>query len=191
MPPPDIRRDVMTKMRNAMTVLALATLTGAAMSTAALADRMGGGMGAGGPLAGLDFAAADADKDGKLTAEEMEAYRAAEVTAADADKDGKLSAAELAAMTMARMQARAEAQAAQMVERHDADGDGMLTVAELSVRPAPARMFERLDADGDGALSEAEIEAGRAMMAEMRGGRGEGRGHGRSGHGGWFGGHDQ
>ena len=93
------------------------------------------------------------------------------------------------------MQARAEAMAAQMVERHDADGDGLLTVAELSVRPAPQQMFERLDSDGDGALSTAEIEAGRAMMAEMRGSRGEGRGHGRDGHGGhgggwnhWFGG---
>lgn len=184
----------MTKMRTTMTVLAMAALTGAAMSTAALADRMGGmgeGAGLGGPLASLDFAAADADKDGKLTTAEMEAYRAAEVTAADADKDGKLSAAELATLTMARMQARAEAMAAQMVERHDADGDGLLTVAELSVRPAPARMFERLDSDGDGALSEAEIEAGRAMMAEMRGNRGEGRGHGRGGHGGWFGGSDE
>jgi hypothetical protein len=96
---------------------------------------------------------------------------------------------------MARMQARADAMAAQMVERHDADGDGMLTVAEMSVRPAPVQMFERLDSDGDGALSEAEIEAGRAMMAEMRqGGHGRGDGHGRGGHGGWsrwFGGDDQ
>ena len=172
----------MTKMRNVITVLALAAVTGATLSTAALADRMGGmggemgqgmgqgmgdGMGMGGPLATLDFAAADTDKDGKLTTEEMEAFRAAEVVAADADKDGKLSAAELASLTMGRMQARADRMAAQMVERHDADGDGALTVAELSVRPAPVQMFERLDSDGDGALTEAEIEAGRAMMAEM------------------------
>ena len=182
--------------RNVLTVLALAAVTGAALSTAAMADRMGGmggetgpGMGMGGPLATLDFAAADADKDGKLTTEEMEAWRAAEVVAADADKDGKLSAAELSSLTMARMQARADQMAAQMVERHDADGDGALTVAELSVRPAPVQMFERLDSDGDGALTEAEIEAGRAMMAEMRGG--EGRGHGHGGWGRWFGGDNQ
>jgi hypothetical protein len=187
----------MTKMRNVLTVLALAAVTGATLSTAAVADRMGGngemgggmGQGMGGPLATLDFALADTDKDGKLTTEEMEAWRAAEVVAADADKDGKLSAAELASLTMARMQARADAQAAQMIERHDADGDGLLTVAELSVRPAPVRMFERLDSDGDGALSEAEIEAGRAQMAEMRqgrgrGGRGDGEGHGQGR--GWF-----
>ena len=123
----------------------------------------------------------------------MEAFRAAEVVAADADKDGKLSAAELASMTMARMQARADAMSARMIERHDADGDGLLTVAELSVRPAPVKMFERLDSDGDGALSEAEVEAGRAMMAEMREGRGgHGKGHGRGHGGGWFsGGADQ
>lgn len=87
-------------------------------------------------------------------------------------------------MHMARMQERAERMAARMIERHDADGDGMLTAAEMLTRPAPDRLFEMADTDGDGALSEAEIDAARERMAEMREGRGHGKGRGQ--HGGGF-----
>ena len=174
--------------RNVLTVLALAAVTGAALSTAAMADR--GDMGMGGPGGGmgmgpapLDFAAMDADKDGKLTQAEIDAFRAAEVTAVDADKDGKLSADELSAMVQARMAARATEMVSRMIERHDADGDGLLTAAEFATRPAPDHLFEMADADGDGALTQDELDAARDQMAEMRG-PGEGRGHGR-GHGGW------
>ena len=171
----------MSKTRSSLALMAVLALSGAALSTAAMADRMGEGPmgGMGGPMAGLDFAAVDADKDGKITTAEMDAYRSAQVTAADADKDGKISAAELSAMHMARMQERAERMAARMIERHDADGDGMLTAAEMLTRPAPDRLFEMADTDGDGALSEAEIDAARDRMAEMREGRGKGRGHGK------------
>ena len=183
--------------RTMLTVLALAAVTGAALSTAAMADRgdmmgMGGGMG--GPLAALDFAAMDADKDGKLTQAEIDAFRASEVAAADADKDGKLSAAEVSAMQVKRMQARADDMAARMIERLDADGDGLLSAAEFAARPAPDRLMEMADTDGDGALSEAEIDAAQEHMAEMRGpgdGHGHGRGHGHGGWKRWFGGEDQ
>lgn len=182
----------MTRSRSLITALALAAVTGATLSTAAFADRMGG-MGMEGGLGQIDFAAVDADKDGKITPAEVDAFRAAEVTAADADKDGKLSATELSALHMARMTARAEAMAARMIERHDADGDGLLTAAEFATRPAPQALFDRADTDGDGALSQAEIDAARDQMADMRNGegRGEGRGkgHGRGdgeGHGRWF-----
>lgn len=187
----------MTVSRNALMMLALAAVSGAALSTAVLAQDapeapMDAPMEMGGPMAGFDFAALDADKDGKITAAEMEAFRAARVTEVDADKDGKLSTAELSAMHMARMQARADQMAARMVERHDADGDGMLTAAEFMTPPVPERMFERADADGDGALSPEEVEAAQARMEEMREGHGKGpkhgRGHGgdRGERGGWF-----
>ena len=201
MPAQEQETTEMTKNRTGLVMLALAAVTGATLSTAALADRMGDGpmgmpgmdgpMGMEGPGFGLgkiDFAAVDTDKDGKITAAEMEAYRAAEVAGVDADKDGKLSATELSAMHMARMQAMADDMAAKMVERLDADGDGLLTAAEMMARPVPDRMFGMADADGDGALTQEEIDAARAQMAEMRQGRGpggrgdgEGRGHGR-----WF-----
>lgn len=174
--------------RNALTMLALAAVSGAALSTAVLAQDapeapMDAPMEMGGPMAGFDFAALDTDKDGKITVAEMEAFRAARVAEMDADKDGKLSAAELSAMQMARMQARADEMAARMIERHDADGDGLLTTAEFMTPPMPERMFERADTDGDGALSAEEVEAAQTRMAEMREGRGKGQKHGR-GHGG-------
>lgn len=179
----------MTKSRTLITALALAAVTGATLSTAAFADRMGDMGGQMGGLAQIDFAAVDADKDGKITPAEVDAFRAAEVTAADTDKDGKLSAAELSAMQLARLTARAEDMAARMIERHDADGDGLLTAAEFATRPAPQNLFDRADTDADGALSEAELDAARAQMAEMRGGEGRGKGHGHGdgeGHGRWF-----
>lgn len=179
----------MTKKRNALSMLALVAVSGVMLSTAAMAQGMGDGpMGDGpmgrGAMAGLDFGAVDADKDGKITTAEMDAFRAARVTEMDTDKDGKLSTAELSAMHMARMQERVDQMATRMMERHDADGDGMLTAAEFATPAAPERMFEMADADGDGALTEAEIEAARSKMAEMRDGRGKGGKHGRGeGHG--------
>lgn len=182
----------MMKARNTVAMLALVAVSGAALSTAVGAQEAADAqvdeaqMGPDMAFGGMDFATLDADKDGKISAAEMEAFRAARVTAVDTDGDGKLSAAELSAMHLARMQARADAMAARMIERHDADGDGLLTAAEFATPPSPQRMFERADTDGDGALSEAEIAAARERMAEMREGRGKGGKHGR-GHGGGHG----
>jgi Ca2+-binding EF-hand superfamily protein len=185
----------MTMTRSLLSILALVAVTGAALSTAVQAqdaEAPAADLAGTGPdlsIGGIDFATLDTDKDGKISAAEMAAFRTARVTEADTDQDGKLSAAELSAMHLARMQARAEAMATRMIERHDADGDGLLTVAEMATPPAPQRLFERADTDGDGALSEAELQAARDRMAEMREGRGKGRGHGhgRGDHGaGWF-----
>ena len=147
----------------------------------------------GGVFEGFDFAAVDADKNGKITEAEMQTWRAAEVATVNADEDGKLSAEELKAMLIKRMERRASELASRMVERMDADGDGLLSAAELALRPAPAMNFDRLDIDGDGVVTEAEIAAARAAkLKNMGGDRGPGRGdrHVRRGHGmgGWFGG---
>ncbi len=188
---------MMTKTRNAMVMmLALVAVSGAALSTAVGAQEAPEAPMTDAPMApeavfgGMDFATLDADGDGKITLAELEAYRAARVTEIDTDKDGKISAAELSAMHMARMQARADAMAARMIERHDADGDGLLTAAEFVTPPAPQRMFDRADTDGDGALTAAEIEAAKERMAQRGEGRGKGHGHGhgrdRGDRGGWF-----
>jgi Ca2+-binding EF-hand superfamily protein len=172
------------KYQNVLTALALAAVTGAAFSSAALADRGPKGdmqgMEMGGPGMGprFDFAAVDGDKDGKVTEAELTAWRAAEAGKIDANKDGKLSAEELTAARVAEMTARATEMATQMVADLDTDGDGLLTAAEMAARPGPARMFDRADADGDGAITQAELDA---MHAEGPRGDGEGRGHG--GHG--------
>ena len=69
------------KFQNILTALALAAVTGAAFSSAALADRgpmgdmPGMEMGMGGPGPHFDFATVDADKDGKVTEAELTACR--------------------------------------------------------------------------------------------------------------------
>ena len=74
-----------------ITALVIAGLTATTIAGVALAEGPGGmGMMRGGPMAGLDFAAVDADKDGKITVAEMTAHRAARFAAADTDKDTRI-----------------------------------------------------------------------------------------------------
>lgn len=182
--------------------LTLAAVTFGALGTAAMADRMrqddrpwpmiahgmahggpgfGPGFGPGGPGAMMDFDALDADKDGKVTAEELAAHRKARIDGLDANADGRIDAAELVAMQMREAEARAKDRAERMIEMMDADGDGALGAAELLAMPMPgAQMLERLDADGDGAISKAEFDAAMQRMEHGPGPRGERgeRGHG-------------
>lgn len=160
-----------------------------------------GGMmgGMGGMGAGPDFAAIDADGDGRLTAEEVRAHRAAEIEGLDADGDGFLSAEELAAHSMRMAETRAQQHADRMLQRLDADGDGRIGVAEMMLaQHGGMDMIARFDADGDGAVTADEIAEFRAQRQgrrdEMRGHRGgydhDGRGHDRAGRGDRGHGHD-
>lgn len=154
-----------------LVVLAFALTAGAAMADRG--DRMGGMGGPMGGIVGMDFAAMDADGDGKLTQAEIDTFRAAQTAAIDTDGDGLLSAEELAAMHMRAATTRANDHAARMIEQLDTDGDGKLSAAELAARPMQAgmstRMFERLDTDKDGAISEAEMAAAKDRMTMGRG----------------------
>ena len=156
------------------TMVAMLALMGAAFGSAAMADRgmgmgMGGGEGRGAMM--LDqFDTFDADKDGKITQEELAAHRTAEFAAADTNSDGSLSAEELQAHMLAQMLAR---QSARMIDNLDNDGNGSLSAEEMGEGPMAAN-FARIDTDNDGAISKAEAEA----VAERMGKRGEGRHHG-------------
>lgn len=164
-----------------LSAAALAAMLGATLSTTALADRGGPGPMGMGPEPMLDFAEVDTNSDGKITPEELDAYRAARTAALDADKDGKISAAEMQAQIEARMKTRAAGMAARMVEMRDTDGDGLLSAAELAEPPMPGMagmIFDRADADKDGAVTQAELDAMRDRMAERMQGRGHGRDHG-------------
>lgn len=99
------------------------------------------------------FAEMDADKDGKVSADEFKAFRAARFTAADADGDGKLSAAEIDTLRAKKRLARIE----RMIAWNDTDGDGMLSAAEMPDRAAGRMMH--LDRDRDGAVSVEEMQA--------------------------------
>ena len=156
------------------TMVAMLALMGAAFGSAAMADRgmgmgMGGGEGRGAMM--LDqFDTIDADKDGKITQEELAAHRTAEFAAADTNSDGSLSAEELQAHMLAQMLAR---QSARMIDNLDNDGNGSLSAEEMGEGPMAAN-FARIDTDNNGAISKAEAEA----VAERMGKRGEGRRHG-------------
>ncbi|HID67440.1 MAG TPA: calcium-binding protein [Roseibacterium sp.] len=134
----------------------------------------------------LIFEELDADGNGAVTLEEMQAARGARFARTDADGDGALSRDEMLAQALGRVETRVD----RMLELGDTDGDGQLTMAEMEAAregggqgrfgsrgPDPARMFERLDADGDGSVTEAEFDQGVASFRERMGRRfGGGRG---------------
>lgn len=152
------------------TVLAL----GAMAVTVTAHDRGPGKMG-GGPR--IDFQAADANSDGKLTPDELRAYGAARFASADTDGSGTLSAQEMEAQIQNQMQERAARRAgkgtAHMIERRDANGDGELSLDEIGPKGGESRIFDRLDSDGDGAISTEEF----AKLEGRRGGPNKRRGN--------------
>lgn len=136
-----------------------------------------------GPRAGMgfpSFAELDANADGALSMDELQAPLAERFAAIDGNGDGALSPEEMQAMrpmgkdgmrsprgmkrgavTPEMRQARAEA----IMERMDADGDGLLSLDELAAEPNADRIFERIDADGDGTISKEEFDAAAETFA--------------------------
>jgi Ca2+-binding EF-hand superfamily protein len=104
----------------------------------------------------------DANKDGVVTSQEVEAEALAHFAAVDANKDGVLTAEERKA---AHEQRRNE-----HFEERDANDNGVLERSE--VERMPQEFFSKLDTDKSGSLSPAEMEA-----------FGPGHGHRRGGHG--------
>jgi Ca2+-binding EF-hand superfamily protein len=152
-----------------LTALSLAAGSGVALAKSKMGDMHGM---RGGPM--IDFKAADADGDGKLTEAEMAAHAKARFDAADTDGNGKLSADEIKAQAEARMEEarkmRVERMATRMIERMDADDDGEISFDEMPGQQTRAgMMFDRLDEDGDGAISAEEFAAARDMREGMRG----------------------
>ncbi|MEL6208243.1 MAG: EF-hand domain-containing protein [Pseudomonadota bacterium] len=93
------------------------------------------------------FAEIDADGDGAVTQEEVDAYRSARVAAADASGDGALSIEEFDTLYREFTRDR-------MVDAFqdlDSDGDGVISTEEFDFRFGS--IVERMDRDGDGALT--------------------------------------
>lgn len=152
---------------------------------------------------------ADADGDGRISQAEFVGRGVARLTAADADRDGSVTAEEMRAVAQARRAPHADTR----FQRLDADSDGAISRAEFDApraagaegRPQHARRggmhrgadaghrgqrmeargpisiaeaqgkaeqaFARLDADHDGFVTAAERQAGMQAVREQRRGR--------------------
>lgn len=153
-----------------LTVLALAV---AGTAIAGAANAFPGGQRGGPGMEMPGFEELDANGDGVVTTEELEAIGAARFAELDTNGDGSVSPEEMQAMMQERANKRMSKGIERMMERLDANEDGVLSEDELPQRD-PAKMIEHLDEDGDGAISAEEFEAAK----EKRGGRKGGKGHG-------------
>lgn len=153
-------------MKRAVVLASLIALGFAAAGTSVVAKGDRGG------APRIQFEEVDANADGQITLEELQAHRVAQFNEADTDSDGFLSAEEMMQRQEVNESARAERRMARMMERMDADGDGQISLEETQARGDGSRMIDRLDRDDDGAVSAEEF-----AQALGRGGPGK-KGHG-------------
>ncbi len=151
--------------KKTLMLLTLSAILAGSITTVAMAE----GRGERGHMPMLNFDQIDADKDGKVTAEEFAAFRTAEFAKADTNADGQINAEELAAKHIAEATARAAEMSAKMIERMDENADGQISPEEMENGPRPESLFERADGDGDGALSKAEVEEAMSKMGRKHG----------------------
>ncbi len=120
----------------------------------------------------------DANNDGAISSAEVADHPklAGKFAELDADKDGKLTATELQAMKGHGRGHGGEGKdmdpaqrAAKMLEKLDADKDGSLSAAELAEHPKLAGKFAEVDTDKDGKLSTAELTAFKAAHGGKHG----------------------
>jgi hypothetical protein len=155
-------------------LISVALLAALAVPGVALArDGMMGGMGPDGHMGGpmgmgphMDFAEIDANGDGKITQDELDAMKAKHFAEADANSDGKVTADEIQTQMAARMAERMARGARMMIAFADDNGDGALSADEMAAGPEGG-MLMRLDKDGDGAVSQDEFDA-RGKMRKPR-----------------------
>ncbi len=114
-----------------------------------------------GDKGGRGFDRLDANGDGKITADEMNAKHADMIAAADANGDG--------GVTKEEMKAYHEKRRAEMRAKHNPDKNGDGVVDKEEYLASAEERFDRMDKNDDGVISEDEK------------GRGKGRRHHRGG----------
>lgn len=148
----------------ALTVGGAALLATMGATGVVLADgnRHGGPYGAmGGGMIGAILDHADADGDGALSRDEIEAFRDSRFLAMDTDGDTALTPAELS-----------DGMRALMFDAMDTDGSDTLDrkefLAHADTRRLGGKRFHRMDGDGDGRIDQAEMATmTERMLARM------------------------
>jgi Ca2+-binding EF-hand superfamily protein len=139
-------------------VLSATALTLVGVSGAAFAKKHEGK----GPM--MKFEQLDANSDGFVTKEEMQAKQAERFATADADGDGFLTADELmnAKPKMGKRGGKnkemSENKKTRMLRYMDENGDGKVALSEMPTDRID-RMFDRLDTNEDGKISKEEMAA--------------------------------
>ncbi|MFZ5746220.1 MAG: EF-hand domain-containing protein [Pseudomonadota bacterium] len=155
-------------------LLAASALSATLLAGAAVAQDAPPTPAPGGPMGpGMMMRLADANKDGVITRAELLAHADARFAKLDANKDGKLSPDELKAARPgggkpgkrkgARMAGPGDEMAARMFKMLDTDGDGQVSLAEH--RAMAEKQFTMVDANKDGKIDQSEMQA----MRDRRG----------------------
>lgn len=112
-----------------------------------------------------EFMTMDADKDGKISANEHAKATRKMFDAIDANGDGQVTAAEMDAAYKRGTGKKAKKSglsSAEKIKVVDTDRDGIFTAAEHA--EGSSSMFGKMDTDRDGFLTKSEFDAGYASM---------------------------
>ena len=123
-----------------------------------------GGFGGRGEIFQNIMVEVDTDKNGSITQDEINAFRAAKVGAADTTKDGALSLDEFGVAYNELMRSKM----VDAFQTFDDDGNGSITAAELDLRFGD--VVAKMDRNGDGVLSKAD-----RPDRDGKGGKGHGK----------------
>ena len=110
------------------------------------------------------FKKMDANGDGKISRAEHAAGAKQMFAECDVDKDGIVTAAEMdAAMALKKEKpGKYDKTSAEKIQTIDQNGDGKLTAAEHEA--GTEKMFAMMDKNGDGSLSKEECDEGQKTM---------------------------
>ena len=151
---------ITTRSKIVLGALTAVMLGGTAFAVHADYGKRGGGHGE------MLFERFDANKDGKITKDEIAAVTKKSVTEYDKNKDGKLSLDEFQGLFNEIMHQRM----VRMFQRLDSDGDAQVTEGEIAKKTD--RLMARMDRNDDG-----EIERGEGRPHHGMRGDGPGKGY--------------
>ena len=117
-----------------------------------------------GPEEDKHFKMMDANGDGKITRAEHAAGAKQMFAECDANRDGIVTATEMDTLMASKRQkpAKDEKSSAEKIQVIDQNGDGQLTAAEHAA--GSEKIFSKMDTNSDGVLTKEECDAGQNML---------------------------